>query len=397
MDYYKLSFDDSDSDAFVVKKRYFEGIDEYAITEASPLEGRNGSIRFEVAGLHSENLLVDTAWQMVDEDAHAALLRCQIGGLQFLPVQVVHQDGRSVGGFWALNVLNALDAQDVLDWDNTRWIYPERRHEPYPLMGIIRPAFHTDRLGGADIFRLRHVTDIGIAVYVSERFKSCLENARAARGFKFCPLKPAGSITKSPRDSGKVAKYFTQKQLGLEAVLGPLHDTVQHAIIPWSVGGPLDLYYFPCALPGTGVATMELIQPGGTGPQRSSVGTYEMISFTRHAIQRSGDQFQLANARIWHMLNALGRLAYDDVLNPDDTCEFPGEDGEPYRCAILGQWPPEKPGFRIGRQRHGLLLCIEVFRSEMEAAITRGTPFLVDRLKQAGCFPYSDMDRDPVI
>src|ERR1043166_4073498 len=63
-------------------------------------------------------------------------------------------------------------------------------------------------------------------------------------------------------------KHYKLKSQALEKVLGKSHDLVGHAIIPFEVGGAVDMYYYPNGIKGTGYATMELIQPDGTGPDR---------------------------------------------------------------------------------------------------------------------------------
>jgi hypothetical protein len=40
---------------------------------------------------------------------------------------------------------------------------------------------------------------------------------------------------------------------------------------------------------------------------------------------------------------------------------------------------------------------MEVFRSEMEYAMEYGSTLLLDKLKAAGHYPYSDLDRGPVV
>ena len=44
----------------------------------------------------------------------------------------------------------------------------------------------------------------------------------------------------------------------------------------------------------------------------------------------------------------------------------------------------------------GLLAPIEIFRAEMNYARENGGAKLIDLLKAAGHYPYSDMDRDSV-
>jgi hypothetical protein len=90
------------------------------------------------------------------------------------------------------------------------------------------------------------------------------------------------------------------KSKGLENVLGKMHELVGHAIIPFDVGGAVDMYYFPHHIPGTGFATMELIQPDGTGPKPNRIGTYEPVAFTQHPYytgDEGGHPFNLFNGK----------------------------------------------------------------------------------------------------
>jgi len=76
-------------------------------------------------------------------------------------------------------------------------------------------------------------------------------------------------------------QHYDLKSQGLERVLGTSSELVGHAIIPFEVGGAVDMYYYPNGIVGTGFATMELIQPDGTGPVPNRNGTYELVAFTK--------------------------------------------------------------------------------------------------------------------
>ncbi|ACT95682.1 hypothetical protein [Dyadobacter fermentans] len=65
---------------------------------------------------------------------------------------------------------------------------------------------------------------------------------------------------------------YEAKRKGLENVLGKMHDIVGHAIIPFAVGGAVDMYYFPNHIPGTGFATMELLIRMGTAHGATASG-----------------------------------------------------------------------------------------------------------------------------
>ena len=91
----------------------------------------------------------------------------------------------------------------------------------------------------------------------------------------------------TPRTEFSDSEYETHSQLkldGIEKVLGKSHDFVGHAIIPFNVGGAVDMYYFPNGIKGTGFATLELINPDGVGPIKNSIGTYELVAFTRNIL-----------------------------------------------------------------------------------------------------------------
>ena len=80
---------------------------------------------------------------------------------------------------------------------------------------------------------------------------------------------------------------YELKSKGLEDVLGKMHNLVGHAIIPFAIGGAVDMYYFPNHIKGTGFVTMELLDPDGNGPLKNRLGTYELVSFTKYDYNES--------------------------------------------------------------------------------------------------------------
>lgn len=197
-------------------------------------------------------------------------------------------------------------------------------------------------------------------------------------------------------------RHYELEEEGLERLLGPMHNMVGHALIPFQIGGTVDMYYFPNALPGTGFATMELIQPDGSGPKANRIGTYELVTFTKHELPPEGTSrqddipFNKIERRMCGIMTIIGFYSRDAVLNPGETCEVPLEDGKPNVCLIFDEYTKDGIGFELGGKRHCLLLCMEVFRSEMEYAMQHGSKVVLDALKQKGYYPYSDLDRYPV-
>ena len=193
-------------------------------------------------------------------------------------------------------------------------------------------------------------------------------------------------------------EHYELKMEGMENILGESYELVGHAIIPFDVGGAVDMYYFPNGIKGTGFATMELIYPDGFGPVMSSIGTYELVAFTKHEISKDEESdYYKIERRMCKIFTELGFYTKEALVEPRDTCEVPQDEGEPNICLIFDEYAPEGKQFKIGNKKHGLLLVIEVFPEEMHYAMNNGGQKLLDLLKKQGHYPYSDMNREPVV
>jgi hypothetical protein len=194
-------------------------------------------------------------------------------------------------------------------------------------------------------------------------------------------------------------RWYDRKSALMEEMLGKEHDIVMHAIIPYAIGGGLDLYYYPNGISGTGVATKELSELPGEGSSNRAFQCYELVMFTKHpldldAAKDEDTAFGQAHAILNAVLNRIAPYSAQAALNPNETCEFPADmPTVGGRCLIFDgypSYPDNEPA------EFGLLAVIEVFRSEMAFARTNGGAKLLERLKAKGRYPYSDMDRDPV-
>ena len=192
-------------------------------------------------------------------------------------------------------------------------------------------------------------------------------------------------------------RWYETKTEMMVAVLGPEHDVVMHALIPYCVGGGLDLYYFPNGIPGTAIATKELCELPGEGSANDIFDNYELVMFTRHPISldNANDEatpFGAVHSSINSILSCIARYSAEANLNPKETCEFPEDMAElAGRCLIFDAYRP-----MIEHDRFGLLLLMEIHRSEMDFARENGGQQLIDRLIASGYFPYSDLDRPAV-
>jgi hypothetical protein len=172
---------------------------------------------------------------------------------------------------------------------------------------------------------------------------------------------------------------------------------VMHAIIPYAIGGSLDLYYFPNGRWETGIATKELSEMPDQGSSNNLYKVYELVMFTREPLSmkdaldnttRFGRIHEKNNA----ILNQLAPYSAQARLNPFDTCEFPNDVkivGE--SCLIF-----DRIGKRDPSTGFGLMVVVEIFPSEMSFAQKRGGERLIEKLMMAHCYPYSDLDRKPV-
>lgn len=214
------------------------------------------------------------------------------------------------------------------------------------------------------------------------------------------------SNRKKPKDSADEQdeaaerEWHKKKSEFLESLLGKQHGMVRHALMPFAIGGRLDLYYYPNGIPGTAIATKELVDRHGNGPSNRVYPAYELVIFTKHALNLDDAKdettpFGSAHRNINRILNVIARYCTEATLNPNDTCEFPKEmKGVGGKCVILDGYSPSDSA---GPNGMGLLLIMEVFRSEMTFAMENGGDKLIQMLKDAGHYPYSDLDRQPVV
>lgn len=202
-----------------------------------------------------------------------------------------------------------------------------------------------------------------------------------------------GSKKKTFTEEEFISNYNLKSE-AIEKVLGKMENMIGHAIIPFEVGGAVDMYYFSEHIEGTGFATMELLDPNGKGPKPNVIGTYELVAFTKEKytnIEGSGTTFNTIERHICSLFTTIGNYASQAVLNPKETCEVP-TNGDENACLIFDAYK----GFVVDNRIHHLLLCMEIFRSEMDFARANGTDKLIELLKNAGHYPYSDLNREKV-
>lgn len=202
--------------------------------------------------------------------------------------------------------------------------------------------------------------------------------------------------------------WYKEKSAIMQQVLGPEHNKVMHSVIPYALGGGLDLFYYPQGIPGTAIATKELSELPGEGSKNSVFSCYELVMFTRQelSLDDAGNKetpFGKVHRSINGILNVIAPYSVEATLDPHETCEFPADMKKwGGKCLIFDAYgKPHKVenacGMGPARVPFGLLAVIEIFREEMKYAREEGGAALIEKLKAAGHYPYSDLDRDPVV
>ena len=213
-----------------------------------------------------------------------------------------------------------------------------------------------------------------------------------------CTIAMSEDANELPWTDEESDAFYTAKDAALTKLLGESADVVGHAIISFEVGGNVDMYYYPNHLPGTVFATQELLDPIGEGPIPNQMGTYELVSCTKLPYDANAGvgegPWGTMERRICSSLSWIGHFSFEAKLEPGETIELPYEQ-EPHRYFVLDEFRTEEP-FEILGKEFGLLLVIELFESEMRYSMKNGSVKLLNRLRKAGHYPYSDLDRDPV-
>jgi len=191
---------------------------------------------------------------------------------------------------------------------------------------------------------------------------------------------------KASTKGGNWEEWWNARTEAMQVILGPMDDMVVHAVIPFDfgfeAGGLADVISFSGYLDGIVYATSELIGRDAQIP--NDLVNYElMICF------RKRDE--------WGP-NLLSRLAYytrDARLNPRETMELGSF--SPEGSTLAGFLFYKFATFRVRDRNAGLLPCLGITQAEMEACMGGKTDHVIQRLKEAGIYPYTDFERPSVI
>jgi hypothetical protein len=207
----------------------------------------------------------------------------------------------------------------------------------------------------------------------------------------------------TPEEEAAARAFDEEKQRSLDAALGPMEDTVIHAIIPYFIGGSLDLYPYRRHIPGTVYVTQELLTLDvRSRPKKSRDGWFELaVAFRdseqealKSATSASDGEMPASVGLASGLLNPIARYSEMAALGPGETAELPGDDGEPNTCIVLDRLACG--ALSAGGTPFFLLLVIQVHPAELAMARSKGSAALIALLKRRGYYPYSNLDRPSV-
>jgi hypothetical protein len=201
------------------------------------------------------------------------------------------------------------------------------------------------------------------------------------------------------RNRPKSPKSWLDKKLAwMEHWLGEEHDQVCQSAVPFDQGGGLDLHYYPNTWEGTGIATQTLSRGPDRGPSNVAFKNYELLMVTPESLDLDAafdleSDFGRAHHSIMVTLECIARFSLETTLNPGETCEFPSSLGViGGHCLIF-----DGIGVQAEQIEFGVLLLIDIHPDEMTFALEHGGGELLDRLRKAGHYPYSDRKRKSVV
>jgi hypothetical protein len=174
------------------------------------------------------------------------------------------------------------------------------------------------------------------------------------------------------------SELWKQRGTGLESLLGKPDDHVYHALIPLAIGGTCDVLRFRHCVPGVAYVTADLT---GIGQPANRLGTYELMICTREESDWAAS-----------VISQLGPYTLESVINPGETRDI----GSAISAFLFTEPDVARNRFMVGVETASLLLCIGITSEELAVCHSEGADEIIQRLRNAGAFPFTDLHRGSV-
>lgn len=167
----------------------------------------------------------------------------------------------------------------------------------------------------------------------------------------------------------------------IEPQVGPFDRPLQFRPFPFDAGGDLNFLTVGAGRePFVTYVSWDLF--GHEKQKRGSLGRYELLA--------------VGNDESWcrEVLTRIGRQALEEVLEPGDTLDIGswGRQDGTLRGVVFETALSLELG-EVSRERCGLLRCIGVTGEELAFAKAHGVAALTERLRSAGIYPRTDVNR----
>ncbi len=164
-------------------------------------------------------------------------------------------------------------------------------------------------------------------------------------------------------------------------MFGPADDKVLTAIPPFYLGGAADVLTFR-----QGAESVYYVTAGVIGDDRArsnNLGQCELMICLREPAEWAPN-----------LVSNLARYTTEAVLNPGDTMDIAPALPQPTRLDHLLFISFTE--LTVAGKRAGVLLCLGITGEEYEFARVHGSSALIERLKQANVYPFTDLGRSNV-
>jgi hypothetical protein len=191
-----------------------------------------------------------------------------------------------------------------------------------------------------------------------------------------------GSVSKGPDNADRLRE---RRMAALTARLGPSEENVFHSGVPLFMGGFADVAIFRKYVPGYTYVTMDLV--GLNVQKRNRLGEYELMICTREPADWAAN-----------LISQLAKYTLEAVLQPGETMDIgpalPA--GSRVQALLFAEPdPPVNPLPGLDRKA-GVLLCIGIQPGELALVRRTGAPALIEALKRAEAFPWTELQRAAV-
>jgi hypothetical protein len=173
---------------------------------------------------------------------------------------------------------------------------------------------------------------------------------------------------------------WNARQAALEKVLGKADDAVIHAAIPFNFGGFADIICFHPKGMGATYVTADLIGMKGQ-KQPKELGNFELMICHRDDKEMWGPS----------LIRELARYTHEALLSPWDTMDM--GPALPKKSTLAGLLFVPYARFKLFHKLCGIMLCLGITKAELAFKMEQGPKAFMERLKQSGVYPFTELKR----